>query len=129
MCKANFQILTNNPLVAEKYPQVTQVVPGSVYDVFVAGRDRIHRGCRLINHPLAGSVKPNESPYKTLLLSLDRATLDFYSLQLIEGAFQTLRKLPEKHIPYPPAMRADYQVIDLDLVDSAILALPAAYHF
>lgn len=127
---SNFQIITNNPLVKEKYPQVSTLVEGSVYDIFVQGRDRIHIGAKLINHPLCGSVKPNESPYKTLLLSKTEGSgLDMFSLQLIEGAFQVLKKLPVKHIPYTPWMLEDYQVIDLDLVDSAIRALPAEYHF
>lgn len=127
---ANFQMLTNNPMVREKYPEVSVAVGGSVCAVFVAGRNAIHKGAKLINHPLCGSVKPNESPYKTLLLSkTEGAPLDFFSLRLIEGAFQVLRKLPVKHIPYTEKMLEDYQVIDLDLVDSAIAALPAAYHF
>jgi len=127
---ANFQILSNNPKVIEKYPQVSTLISGSVYDIFVSGRDRIHQGAKLINHPLCGSVKPNESPYKTLLLSKTEGDpLDMFSLQLIEGAFQVLKKLPVKHIPYTERMLDDYQVIDLDLVDSAISALPAEYHF
>lgn len=127
---ANFQIFTNNPLVAEKYAKVTTKISGSVYDIFILGRDHIHQGARLINHPLCGSVKPNESPYKTLLLSkTEGKELDMFSLQLIEGAFQVLKKLPVKHIPYTERMLEDYQVIDLDLVDSAISALPAEYHF
>ena len=127
---ANFRIMTNNPLVQRKYSQVTTLVDGSVQEVFVAGRNAIHQGAKLINHPVCGSVKPNESPYKTLLLSkTEGEPLDFYSLRLIEGAFQVLRKLPVKHIPYTEKMLEDYQVIDSDLVDSAIVALPPAYHF
>ena len=126
---ANFRIITNNPQVAEKYPTVSQFAPDPVEQVFIRCRDRIHQGCRLITHPLSGSVKPNESPYKSVLISRSGGELDFASLQLIEGAEAVLKKLPRKHINYTPRMQEDYQVIDLDLVDSAIHSLPADYHF
>lgn len=126
---ANFFILSNNPLAKEKYPDLTQPVDGGVAGVYRAARDAVHLGCRLINHPLAGSVKPNESPYRSLVLSQGGGMLDLRSLQLIEDAIAVLKKLPKRHTdPYWQAMAADYQVIDLDLLDSALAALPAEFY-
>lgn len=31
-------------------------------------RDRIHEGHLLLSHPLSGSVKPNETPYKSVMI-------------------------------------------------------------
>jgi len=125
---ANFLILTNNPLVCEKYPKLAKVLECGVEGIFLAGRDEIHLGAVAINHPLSGSIKPNESPYKSLVLSLRRGSLDEYSLTVIEAAIEVLRKMPVRDIDFPAQVLEDFQVIDLDLLDSAIVALPAQYH-
>ena len=125
---ANFHIITNNPKVSQKYPTVSVLLDCGVQGVFLAVRDEIHLGADLINHPLSGSVKPNESPYKSIVLSLRRGATDVYSLQLIEGAMEVLVKMPVRDVIYMPKVLEDFQVIDLDLLDSAIFALPAQYH-
>lgn len=125
----NFHILTNNPLVKEKYPEITQFeVDFTVKDVFIHGRDAIHLGANLINHPLAGSVKPNQSPYKSLVLSDRKGNFDMLSLRLIEGAIQVLHKFPPRKVEYDQQTLEDFQVIDLDLLDSAIDSLPYEYY-
>lgn len=125
----NFHILTNNPLVKEKYPEITQFeVDFTVKDIFIHGRDAIHLGANLINHPLAGSVKPNQSPYKSLVLSDRKGNFDMLSLRLIEGAIQVLHKFPPRKVAYDQQTLEDFQVIDLDLLDSAIDSLPYEYY-
>ena len=125
---ANIHILTNNPLVCQKYPKLAVALECGVEGIFLAARDEIHLGAVAINHPLSGSIKPNESPYKSLVLSLRRGPLDECSLTVIEAAIEVLRKMPVRNIDFPPAVLEDFQVIDLDLLDSAIVALPAQYH-
>ena len=125
---ANFFILSNNPRVAEKYPALTRFSQADVEGVFTAGRDEVHLGGVLINHPLSGSVKPNESPYKSLVISARRGPVDEKSLALIEGALAVLYKLGIKNRSYPQRVLDDFEAIDLDLLDSAIFALPAEYH-
>ncbi|MCL2856771.1 MAG: GrdX family protein [Oscillospiraceae bacterium] len=125
---ANFHILTNNPQVAEKYPTLSVSLSCGVEGIFLAARDEIHLGAVAINHPLSGSVKPNESPYKSLVLSLRRGPLDIDSLTVIESAIEVLRKMPVRNIDFHPRVLEDFQVIDLDLLNSAIVALPAQYH-
>lgn len=126
---SNFYILTNNPMVQEKYPKITELDDNfSVGDIFAGGRNAIHLGAHLINHPLVGSIKPNQSPYKSLVLSDDKGELDLFSLKLIEGAIQVLRKFPSRSRPYDESILEDFQVVDLDLLDSAIDSLPYEYH-
>ncbi|MDR2908499.1 MAG: GrdX family protein [Oscillospiraceae bacterium] len=125
---ANFCIITNNPMVMEKYPCVTTLLDTSVEGVFRAARDEIHLGAALVNHPLSGSVKPNESPYKSLVLAGGGGPVDFASLRLIEGAKEVLDKLPPKNRRYSKETLEDFMVIDLDLLNSAVSALPARYH-
>lgn len=125
---SNFHILTNNPRVKEKYPELAVLSDHTVAGIFMAARDAVHKGSVLINHPLSGSVKPNESPYKSLVLSEAKPALDVFSLQLIEGAKEVLDKLPIKERSYSERVLDDFMAIDLDLLDSAITALPAEYH-
>lgn len=125
---ANYYVLTNNPMARSKYSSIVEYCDGTVEDIFTAVRDAVHMGAILISHPLAGSLKPNENPYKTVVLSTRKGSLDDYSLTLIEGAIAVLRKMPPKNRTYPPQVHEDFMVIDLDLLDSAITALPAEYH-
>ena len=124
----NFTIFTNNPAVKATYPQLVTEVSGDVGDVFTAVRDAVHRGAVLISHPLAGSIKPNESPYKSVMASASVGALHTDSLALIEGAAAVLRKMPLKHREYPQQVLDDFAVIDLDLMHSAMASLPPDYH-
>ena len=125
---ANFYVLTNNPMAQEKYSSIVRYHKGTVAEVFTVVRDAVHKGAVLISHPLAGSLKPNENPYKTVVLSTREGSLDNDSLALIEGAIAVLRKMPPKNRQYSDQVLEDFMVIDLDLLNSAITALPAEYH-
>ncbi|ABR49718.1 GrdX protein [Alkaliphilus metalliredigens QYMF] len=117
-------IVTNNPRVKEKYSQIYQVVfeEGSVLDVLRQVRDYIHRGHELLTHPLSGSVKPNESPYKSVLVSTMAETVELNSVRIIEGSMETAQKLINmKTIPrWSEKVLQDFQVIDCSLIDSGI---------
>ncbi len=125
---ANFRILTNNPAVPGEYSALVHWIEGSVAEVFSAARDAVHLGAALISHPLAGSLKPNENPYKSVLLSTRKGPVDLKSLGTMEDAVAVLQKLPVKERLYPPQVLEDFSAIDLDLIHSAMLALPTAYH-
>jgi len=114
-------IITNNPKVADAYCDIACFQGGSVSDVFTAVRDAIHKGARLISHPLSGSVKPNESPYKSVIVSTNRGDLDFQHLRMIEDAIATLKKLQVKHRVIDNATQQDFQIIDLDLINCAMI--------
>lgn len=124
----NFTIFTNNPAVKEKYGTPVHFKDLDVKGIFIAVRDAVHKGAVLISHPLSGSIKPNESPYKSIVLSMEQGMVDNNSLALIEGALCVLAKMPEKCRNYPAKVLDDFQVIDLDLMDSAMAALPAKYY-
>ena len=117
-------ILTNNPLVEQQYAGST-VVDGGFRDVLLLARDHIHQGRRLLNHPLAGSVKPNETPYKSLVMTVGRGGLDHDSLTYIENAIVTTDKFaPITRIwPDPERIDRDFQTIDLSLLEAALEGL------
>ncbi|MCL2362770.1 MAG: GrdX family protein [Defluviitaleaceae bacterium] len=106
-------IITNNPDVAAMYPD-SRYSACNVQGIFEAVRDEIHKGARLLSHPLSGSIKPNESPYKSVAISAKYANLDFRSLQIIEDAMTVLRRLTDKKYIYDESILADFRIIDLD---------------
>lgn len=88
-------------------------------------RNRIHLGARLLSHPLSGSIKPNESPYKSLLLEEGCSGLDQESLSIIENAIAVTEKFLSHGLRYIQDKReyADYASIDLSLIKSAFANL------
>lgn len=102
-------------------------VEGTLLDVLKNTRNLVHRGHLLISHPLVGSVKPNETPYKSVVLSKrSGGQVDFQSLSIIEASLQTAeRMLKERPLrPYSERVLADFQYIDRDLLESALSSLP-----
>ena len=99
-------LITNNPKVNEKYADKyeTLFIDDSIETVFKTVRDHIHRGHKLLTHPLSGSVKPNENPYKTVLLTKALGKTDNDSVMIIEQCILTAQKfekrvIHERHLP------------------------------
>jgi len=109
-------LITNNTAVVAKYPMHTRFIKGSVSDVFCAVRDEIHKGATLISHPLSGSIKPNESPYKSIAIAPTTGPLEYKSLCTIEDAISTLARLPDRQRSYSESVLEDFRIIDLDLI-------------
>jgi hypothetical protein len=119
-------IVTNNALVKEKFTNRTiDYLDGSLYDVLLKVRDYIHQGHTLLTHPLSGSVKPNETLYKSILISKKANGLDYDSLAIIEDSIQMTEKLlkDNKVRQWPERILKDFRVIDLDLITSGIESL------
>ena len=120
-----FTILTNNPLVMEKLGEEYHIEYSDISyeDILIKARDCIYRGHALLSHPLSGSVKPNETPYKSIMISVGRSQLDQQSVEVIESAIAACRKFEKKYELYAqfrPEVFADFQLVDFTLIDSAI---------
>ena len=115
-------VITNNLKVKQKYDKEYNVefVDGSLLDVLIMVRDRIHEGHKLLTHPLAGSIKPNETPYKSVLISCNKGDLDLDSLLMISSNIETVQKFIniKKPIEWKEKILEDFMVIDLDLISS-----------
>ena len=124
-----YTIVTNNPKVAARWPQASEWVDGGARAVLVRARGLVHLGHRLLTHPLAGSVKPNESPYRSVIVSQHPdAKIDFDSLRIIEGAVAVVDKFgPPRYCTIPLHVDADFQLIDCTLMESAVESLRAQY--
>ena len=122
-----YRIVTNNSLCRDKYQELIPVdfLEGKGYmDVLLAVRDYIQKGWRLETHPMTGSLKPNQTPYKSIMVSdLPREQEEFYSQEMtIENSILSCRKFLEiKQTPnWTEEIRKDFMVVDLSLIEGAI---------
>ncbi len=116
--------VTNNDRVALKFKdRAKDVIFLEGYrEVLIKSRDLIYAGHKLLTHPQASSLKPNQTPYRSVLLYGEKASLDEESVMLIEKAienfdkWQDIRKTPE----YNPKIADDYKTIDLSVIENII---------
>ncbi|WEM45290.1 GrdX family protein (plasmid) [Photobacterium sp. DA100] len=129
------EIISNNLSLATLSPHVTITHRDHILDVLTLARDKIHTGARLVSHPLAGSVKPHETPYRSIVLLNQQDGLDMASLNTIEQAierYQVLCKPNPNHMTltaadihrlFPEKQNRDFQFIDLQLIKSSLSAM------
>ncbi|MBN4062648.1 MAG: GrdX protein [Alkaliphilus sp.] len=116
-------IITNNPLVLEKMSSKIKIDfrETDLKGILIEARNRIHAGHKLLSHPLSGSVKPNETNYKSLMISDEKAKLDLDSLRIIESAIETtLKFLSMRKYKWESKVLDDFQEIDFTLISSAV---------
>jgi len=127
----SFKIFTNNPLVQAKHPEAAVFLEGGAESLLYSVRDKVHLGAVILSHPLSGGVLPGRTPYKSLILSdmadIGQPRTDFDSLNLIENALMALKKTPVGFVSYDEKTLEDFQVLDLDLVDSALDSITNIY--
>ena len=129
MNRGNYIIVTNNPLVLEKHGDTHNVIYKEVSyeDVLREVRDRIHEGHSMLTHPLSGSVKPNETPYKSIMISAERRAIDGESVALIENAIYACGKFEFKSDRYRPEVYEDFRLIDCTLIESGMASADALH--
>ena len=87
-------------------------------------RDMIYEGHKLLTHPLSGSVKPNETPYKSILVAKKTGKMDVQDASIIENSIITADKFSVKFPEMPQSVREDFQLIDSTLIRSALMSIP-----
>ena len=87
----------------------------SYHNILILVRDYIHKGHVLLTHPLSGSVKPNETPFKSVVISAHAHTLDFQSLTIIDESIACCRRFADRKIPN--SALADFMEIDCSLIN------------
>ncbi|MDD2301777.1 MAG: GrdX family protein [Bacillota bacterium] len=121
-------IITNNPLVRSTYENAHGVlfVEGNYRDVLVQVRDLVHRRHHLITHPMMGSLKPNETPYRSVIVSDDpQKNVDVDSVLIIEEAILVFDRFiktarSDRGTGSTEKMKEDFREIDLSLLGSAL---------
>jgi hypothetical protein len=121
-------IITNNPSVRSTYEKshIILFIEGNYRDVLVKARDLVHGRHQLITHPLMGSLKPNETPYRSVVVS-DAAleNTDADSVLIIEEAILVFDRFTkttraDRGEGSTEKMKEDFREIDLSLLRSAL---------
>lgn len=118
-------IITNNKYVEEKFKTILDVEYYEDKDymsILEYVRDKIHSGHELLTHPLSGSIKPNETPYKSIIISGEVNGLDESGLKIIEESILTAKKfIKDRTTPkWTESILDDFRVIDLSLMENVI---------
>ena len=112
-----FICITNNPMVAAKKMSNVKLhfFPfDNYFEILKKVRGEVHEGYELATHPLTSSLKPNETPYRTVLLFEKQGDLHVNSLELIEAAISLTEKF---HKDEPTKMWSDKILQDFQLID------------
>jgi len=118
-------IITNNPKFKDLHEKnlVVEYHDISAQQLLLLVRDYVHKNHIVLTHPLHSSLKPNETPYRSVVISNQAGSkVDFESVQLIESAITTYDKfLNDKQVELREEyILKDYQTIDYDLIIKAM---------
>ena len=116
-------VLTNNPMTRDALSPTSRVVfiPCGIRQVFDEAATYVAQGHPLLTHPLAGSVKPGETPYRSMLLGSDASSdIDARSCRLISNAIDSCDKFTDRAAWLDSQARADLQAVDLAIIQSAL---------
>ncbi|MBP1926789.1 hypothetical protein J2Z76_002659 [Sedimentibacter acidaminivorans] len=118
-------IITNNHKVFQKYKDRYDVLflqEGSYMDVLNETRNKVHRGYKVLTHPMAGSLKPNQTPYKSIIIGEGRGVTDYESINLIENSIEAAIKfLKYKSTPkWSEKILKDFETVDLSFIENVV---------
>ena len=87
-------------------------------DVLVAARDYVHMGHGLVTHPLASSIPLTDTPFRSVVVARQAASLDFAAVRLIESAIDRYSRIGMNLRELPQHVAEDFMVIDCDMIAS-----------
>ena len=117
-------IITNNDMVYEKYKKEMQVILLDSYeDVLIKTRDMVYNRHILLTHPQASSLKPNQTPYRSVVVYPKGEEDNMKDIMLIEKCIETYRQWQEiAPTPknYAEKVANDFKTIDLSGIENII---------
>lgn len=118
-------IITNNSKIFEKYKVVYEILfleNENYIEVLYKTRDKVHQGYKILTHPMAGSLKPNQTPYKSIVLQNTVGKTDYESVKLIENSIEAAQKfLKFKSTPkWSERILNDFKTVDLSFIENVI---------
>lgn len=117
-------LVTNNPRVYEKYKDETNAeLLHSYEEVLLRVRDLVYDRHVLLTHPQASSLKPNQTPYRSVVVYPKGEEDNMKDIMLIEKCIETFRQWQDiaptpEH--YDEKVAYDFQTIDLSVIDNII---------
>ena len=118
-------IITNNPKILEeissKNIEISYFEQADFMEISYKARDFIHLGYKLLTHPIVSSIKPYETPYKTIVLAYNNGEIDLESIELIENSIELLKNfLDNPRRKLTKNIDEDFKLIDYKLISEAI---------
>ena len=114
-------LITNNDKVYLKYKDKLQCIFTEKYEeVLIKVRDMVYDRHILLTHPQASSLKPNQTPYRSVVLYPQGNEDNMKDILLIEKCLETFKQwqnislTPEN---YSDKIAEDFKVIDLSIID------------
>lgn len=117
-------IVTNNDRVQEKYKDDCEVILVDTYkDVLLKVRDLVYDKHVLLTHPQASSLKPNQTPYRSVIVYPKGEDSNVDSIMMIDKCIQVYNEWQEiSHSPdhYEDKVANDFKTIDLSVIENVI---------
>ena len=116
-------IISNNPDIEALVPKsfsFTGMEGSPAKAVLTAARDRIHLGAKLLAHPMAGRLRPNETPYRTVVLEETEGLLDLSSFEIIEYCLAEEKKYESSRKKYDEPLLPDLRFINCEILKSIL---------
>ena len=118
-------IITNNPKVFKemsgKNIDVSYFEQADFMEILYKARDFIHLGYKLLTHPIVSSIKPYETPYKTIVLAYNNGEIDLESIELIENSIELSKNFLDKpRRKLTKTIDEDFRLIDYELINGSI---------
>ena len=114
-------IVTNNSKVFVEYKEnytVEFIDSETMYNVLIKTRDLLHSGYKLLTHPMSGSLKSNQTPYKSILLIKKNNEANLDDILMIENAIDNYNKFLKNRAltNWTEAIKNDFKTVDLSLI-------------
>ena len=117
-------LITNNDRVYEKYKEHIKVILLDTYEeVLIKVRDMVYDRHLLLTHPQASSLKPNQTPYRSVVVYPKGKEDNMKDILLIEKCIQVYQEWQEiapSPAKYADKVANDFKTIDLSVVDNII---------
>lgn len=113
-------LVTNNPRFKNSKNIETIFIKGECLEVLTTARDLIHKGYKLLTHPLYGNFTTNQMLYRSIGLEKGSG-IDLYSLELIENAILTVSKEKDfRKYEFNQKIKDDFSYLDYEIVKEAL---------
>ncbi|OUN08285.1 hypothetical protein B5G43_02570 [Flavonifractor sp. An92] len=122
-----YTVVTNNVLCRDRFQGEYDVVYNedwSYLDVLYQVRDLVQKGAILITHPMAGSLKPNQTPFRSVVIGTftmeDKEPWE--DIMLMENSIESCQKfLRGRPLPdYAENIKKDFRTLDLSFIEGAM---------
>ena len=123
----SFTIVTNNKKVFNVFKETDEVVfleNENICRVLAEVYKCILKGHKLLSDPIIYNIENSNNPFKSIIVSKDFTTENSISLNLIKGALNIGKKLPDISIEnISKETLEEYKFIDLSLLTNSIKEL------